>query len=374
MKNEFAGNGEFFCIFVLRMKDYYDILGVSKDATEDDIKKAYRKLATKWHPDRWVNGTEEEKKTAEEKFKEINEANDVLSDQQKREEYDMRNSGGMPNDFDINDVMRHFSHFDNIFGGMGGMGGMRRVEKGEDVFVTVVITMAESYTGIAKKSIEIERKHKCEHCNGTGSADGKLHTCPHCNGKGGETKFAKTKNGFSQWTTQCPYCHGTGLEQTEHCPHCHGTGRETVKDTIKIDVPAGIFEGAQTCVKGYGGIPSTNDGIPGDLFITFHILDETSFRRERNDLVTNLDLTLLEAWDGCKKDVLLIDGKKVKVTIPKGSRDGDVIKIHGAGFPDVSNPWNKGDFCVVVKYKVPENITKEQRKLLEKFYSIEVGK
>ena len=352
------------------MKDYYEILGVSKDATEDDIKKAYRKLATKWHPDRWVNASDAEKKTAEEKFKEINEANEVLSDKQKRMEYDMRDSDGMPNDFDINDVMRHFSHFDNFFGG----GNIRRVEKGEDVFVTVVLTMAESYTGVAQKSIEISRKHKCEHCNGTGSADGKVHTCPHCNGKGCEVKFAKTQNGFSQWTVECPYCHGTGLGQTEHCPHCDGTGRETIKDTIKIDVPAGIFEGAQTVVNGYGGIPSSNDGIPGDLYITFHVLDETYFRRERNNLVTNIDLTLLEAWDGCTKEVNLIDGKKVKVTIPKGSKDGDVIKIHGAGFPDLNHNWAKGDFCVVVKYKIPEKITKEQRKLLEKFYSIEVGK
>lgn len=357
------------------MKDYYEILGVKKDATEDEIKKAYRKLAAKWHPDRWVNGTDEEKKKAEEKFKEINEANDVLSDSEKRRNYDMFGTadgqGPMGGGFD-QDPFAGFP-FGSDFFGRG-----RRVEKGEDIVAEVTITMKESFTGIKNKEIKVYKNKPCSHCNGTGSSDGKTHECPYCHGTGQYRKTERRGNALFQQITTCPYCHGTGRQVTEPCKYCGGTGYEQVSETLNIDVPAGIFNGAQMRVEGLGGAPSTGHGINGDLFVRFNVLDDDNFVRDGNNLIFTLELTLLEAWDGCDKDVYMIDGKKVKIHVPKGSKDGDTVRINGGGFKDPagSDPFfhRTGDFIVLLKYRVPTNITKEQRKLLEKFYEIEVGK
>lgn len=352
------------------MKDYYEILGVDRNASEEDIKKAYKKLVVKWHPDRWVNGTEEEKKTAEEKIKEINEANSVLSDPEKRRNYDAFGSaegnmgmGGSPFGED-------FDPFD-IFGR-----GRRRVERGADIMATVTLTMAESYTGAPKKEIKVKRPKPCVHCNGTGSADGKEHKCKYCNGTGQYTVTQTRGNMMFQQTTTCPHCHGTGKDSTYAgtCSHCHGTGFEEIEETVTIDIPAGVFDGAKTAIKGMGGTPKSSNGVPGDLIVMFRVMGEHSFERDGNDLVYNLELTLLEAWDGCTKSVTLPNGEKVNVTVPKNSKDGNVVRLYGRGFKDLTGMTynDKGDFVAVIKYKVPDKITKEQHKLLEKFY--EIGK
>ena len=355
------------------MKDYYEILGVKRDATEEEIRKAYRKLVAKWHPDKWVNGTDEEKRTAEEKIKEINEANDVLSDAEKRRNYDMFGSAegggmggsGMGGDGDWRDWFAGFGDDFNPFGRKE-----RRVEKGADILVDVTITMAESYTGVKGKELKIKKNVPCKHCNGTGSADGKTHDCPHCNGTGRYVKSSRQGNAFFQTITDCPYCHGTGKENTTPCPHCHGLGVTQEETSIKVDIPAGIFEAAQMGIQGMGDSPRSKDGINGNLLIRFHVMRENAFRRNGLDLIHDIDLTLLEAWDGCETTVPLVDGTAVRLKVPKGSREGDSIRVSGKGFKDPNNPYATGDFIVNVRYKVPEKITKEQRKLLEQFYKI----
>lgn len=347
-------------------KDYYEVLGVDKNATEDDIKKAYRKLAAKWHPDRWANGTEEEKKKAEENFKEINEANSILSDAEKRRNYDMFGSaepgqGGFGGGFDGFDPFEGFNPF----------GRRQRVERGEDAEAYVVLTMAESYTG-AKKEVAIEKKVKCTHCNGTGSEDGQEHKCPHCNGTGKYVQSSRNGNSFFQSITDCPYCHGTGKLASKPCTKCHGSGYEAKIERNVYDIPAGAFDGADMIVPGQGSMPKSGNGVPGDLHIIIRVQTDNNFRREDDELIYDLYLTLLEAWDGCEKTVYRPDGKAVKVTVKKGSKEGDTVVKYGEGFPNVRT-GRKGDFIINIKYKVPEKITKEQRKLIEEFYKLETN-
>lgn len=348
--------------FDFYMKDYYEVLGVNRNASEDDIKKAYRKLAAKWHPDRWVNATAEEKKTAEEKIKEINEANSVLSDAEKRRNYDMFGSaepqpGGFGDDFDP-------------FSGFNPFGPRKRVERGDDISAYVTLTMAEAYSGVSKKEISINKRKPCSHCNGTGSEDGKDHKCPHCNGTGRLVQSSRNGNAFYQTITDCPYCNGTGKTFSTPCKHCHGTGFEDSFEKQLIDIPAGVFDGADMVLQGHGSMPKSGNGIPGNLHIIVKVTPDANFTREDNDLVYTLYLTLLEAWDGCEKTVYRIDGKQHKLKINSGTKEGDKIVKYGEGFEDV-RMGGRGNFVIKIKYKVPSKITKEQRKLLEEFYKLE---
>ena len=348
-------------------KNYYEILGVDKNASADDIKKAYKALAVKWHPDRWANGTEEEKKTAEEKFKEINEANSVLSDPDKRQEYDFAGSGGGS----IFDEIRKRGGF-NPF---GGMWGEERVERGRDLQTEIVISFEESYTGVKNKEIKYYRPVVCSHCNGTGTSDGKVHECSYCNGTGMITHSSRNGNMFFQQSSPCPHCGGTGRDTSVNkCGHCHGTGFEENPETLKIDIKPGVFDGSTMVVPGMGEVLSGKNTQPGDLHVIVRILNTSRFRRDNENLIYDIDLTLLEAWDGCEKTIYLPDGSPVKVKIPKGSKEGTTVRVPDKGFPPMLRamylPKKKGDLIVLVRYKVPTNITKEQHKLLEKFYEL----
>jgi len=353
-------------------KNYYEILGVNKNASADDIKKAYKSLAVKWHPDRWANGTEEEKKIAEEKFKEINEANSVLSDPKKREEYDFAGSGGGS----IFDEIRRKAGFGGPFWGMEE----EAVERGSNVRVSMNITLAEAYTGVIGKELRFKRPVPCSHCHGYGTHDGLEHKCPHCNGTGWYVTSSRNGGMFFEQRVPCNFCHGTGKDNSvKECRYCGGTGYEMSEETVRIDVPAGIMSGINTAVPGMGGVPASKGGVPGDLQITFNVIGGSPFYREGSDLYCPIELTLLEAWDGCEKTVYLPDGKSVSVKIPKGSREGSEARVYGKGFSrrfeqvsifDNTPKTGNGDFILKVKYKVPEKITKEQHKLLEKFYEI----
>ena len=353
-------------------KNYYEILGVDKNASADDIKKAYKALAVKWHPDRWANGTEEEKRTAEEKFKEINEANSVLSDPQKRQEYDFAGSGGE-------------SFFDEIrrqagFGSPFGWGFEEPIEKGTNIRISLNVTFAEAYTGVKGKEVRYKRPVPCSHCHGYGTHDGLEHKCTHCNGTGWSVTSSRNGGMFFEQRVPCSFCHGTGKDNSvKECKTCGGTGYEMIEETIHIDVPAGIMSNITTSVSGMGGIPINKKGVPGDLEITFVVTGGSPFYRSGSDLCCPIELTLLEAWDGCEKTVYLPDGNSIAVKIPKGSKDGTEIRSYGKGFSrrfeQISFYGNKakmgnGDLVLKVKYKFPEKITKEQHKLLEKFYEL----
>lgn len=341
-------------------KDYYEILGVKSDATQDEIKSAYRKLSLKWHPDKHVTDSEKEKKEAEDKFKEISEAYSVLSDENKRREYDMGGMEGNPfggfgfNPFDI------FNHFHS-------QGNNRNnVKKGSDIKVNVTISLKEAYEG-ATKNININRNKSCNHCNGTGSADGKNTTCPHCNGSGMISQTTQRGNMIFTQQTMCPHCQGSGKIVSSPCKHCGGTGveREYVKETIEI--PRGVASGMAVEYSGKGNFPE-GGGIPGSLIVVFNVTDDKYFDRvDPINLVHTEEIPFNEAMVGCEKEINCIDGSKVKIKIPELTRDGQAFYERGKGMPNVNNPSSYGDYAVVIKYKYPKKLNNKQKEALKNF-------
>lgn len=339
----------------MEVKDYYSILGVDKNASEDDIKKAYKKLCLKYHPDRMVNATEEEKKEAEEKFKDINEANEVLSDPQKRQEYDLSQTMGGDDD--------GFFNFADIF----GMHQAHPIEKGSDVRAFVNITLEESFNGV-EKTISVTKKRVCSHCNGTGSEDGKTHPCKHCNGAGVIVNRSRVGNTFFEQRVPCPYCHGTGKDVVTPCKHCHGSGLEDYVEEVSISIPDGVPNGAVLTGQGLGNEPRGN-GINGDLHLTVNVLPNDSYYREEDNLVYKLKLTLEEALCGCKKKIKDFNNKVVNVTIPELTKCGARFSTEGGGFPNRFG--SRGKFVITVDYDLPKKLTKKHKELISEFCKIE---
>ena len=360
------------------MRELYSKLGFTEEESRlqgDEFqklcKKKFRELSKEWHPDRWSNKSEEERKKAEEKFKEINEANEILSDPEKRRMYDMTGStnGQFAGGGDDSGGFDPFEGFDPF-----GMFGRRRqrVARGTDIQVTVDLTMQEAFTG-TKKTINVPLEQKCSHCNGTGSADSKSTQCQYCHGTGFITQVQIMGNARIENRAQCPYCHGTGKIITNPCSHCHGSGTETKNVQKTIDIPAGVFSGAVMSMQGEGNAPEGGNGRNGDLYIKFRVASHPNYEREENDIVYKLELNLLEAWQGCKKDIYNIDGKHFVLSIPALTKNGTVVTVaHNEGFVDVNNPYyGRGSFRARITYKMPKNLTKEQVKLLEEFYNLE---
>ena len=305
-------------------RDYYEVLGVDKNASEDDIKKAFKKAAMKYHPDRFANASDAEKKEAEEKFKEVNEAYQVLSDSKRKQQYDQFGHaafepGGAgfsdfdPNSFDFSDI------FSNIFGGgSSGFGGSSRrsyVEPGNDLRYNLEITLEEAAKGV-EKTIKYKRNGKCEFCNGTGAEDGKTKTCPTCNGQGTIRTQQRTILGVMQSQTICPDCHGTGKIPEKKCKHCHGTG--TAKETVekKINVPAGIDDGQKLKYAGLGEA-SQSGGPNGDLYIVIRIKSHDIFVRDGENLYCEVPISYSTAVLGGEVEIPTLNGKKtirIKVT------------------------------------------------------------
>lgn len=349
-------------------KNYYSILGLDNNATENDIKKAYRKMAAKYHPDKFATKSESEKKEAEEKFKEINEAHSVLSDPEKKRSYDQ-----------FGDPNAEFSGFDPFGGmdpfGMGGfgfMGNKQRVDKGEDIQVVVEVTLEEVLTGVSK-TISYKQKIVCNHCKGTGNASGKLDTCPHCNGTGQIREMKR--DGYMTMINQttCHYCHGTGsISNGPKCKHCNGNGFEYKNIERTINVPNGVETGMATKQPGEGS-ESLRGGINGDLIIIFKVKDHETFMRNGNDLVMDLNLTLEEAWCGCKKEITCLDGSKINVTIPELTQYGKILRVQNKGLKPLHSQngygQNNGSLYLQIKYKMPKTISKKQKDLLKEFYN-----
>lgn len=348
-------------------KDYYKTLGVNKDATQEKINKAYKKLCMKWHPDRWVNATEGEKKNAEEKFKEVNEANSILSDKQKRQQYDLFGSAdGIA--FNPFEGFGGFSPFSDLF---TGHTEQHRAFRGSNVDIIVDITLKETFEG-GKKSITYSYRGPCEKCNGTGAKDGKTETCHYCNGSG---RYRNVQNigGMTTITeTVCPYCHGRGTIIKDKCPHCKGEGTINLLNTIEINIPKGIPQDATICLREQGNYPK-GGGVPGDLNVTFNIKKDDNFWRKGDDLCTKLELTLLEAWCGCNKTVKHIDGTEHTITIKQLTPNGEKYVLPQLGFKNILNGDfdSPGDFVIIINYTMPKTITEEQKKLLEEFYKLE---
>ena len=351
-------------------KDYYEILGVSKDASDDDIKKAYRKLAMKYHPDRWSNGTDEEKKEAEQKFKEIAEANEVLSDPQKRQMYDNGGFEFNSDGFDPFEMFRNmggFGGFSSMFDGMFGGGGGQRINRGTNVQAHVSMTLEEAYFGGDKK-VTVTRQKSCIHCNGTGSADGKSSACPHCKGSGHITKTIQQGPGALQFvTTTCPNCNGSGKNITNPCAHCNGSGLETSTSVETINVPKGICDNMVMNIQGMGNEPS-GGGITGDLHVVFHIHPHPYFTRpDEINLIHYEEVPFNECLLGFKKEFRTIDGSIVIVDVPELTPHGKAFIFKGKGMPHPNNPNMVGDYAVVINHKLPNKLTDEQKKKLKDF-------
>ena len=353
-------------------RDYYEVLGIQKGASEDEIKKAYKKLARKYHPD--MNPGDKE---AEEKFKEVNEANEVLSDPEKKARYDQFGFAGVdPNygagagggayggGFDFGDLGDIFGSF---FGGGFG-GGQRRnpnaPQRSESIRASVSVSFTEAAFG-CEKSVTLERSEQCPTCKGNGCAPGTTpEICPDCHGTGTVQTRRQTPMGVFASNGPCRKCGGTGRLIHQPCPDCRGTGAVRKRKTIKVNIPAGIDHGQTISLRGQGNA-GRNGGPAGDLLITVMVQPHELFRRDGVDVFCEAPITFTQAVLGAELEIPTIDGK-VKYSIPEGTQTGTVFRLKGKGIP-VLNGRGRGDQYVTVTIETPRNLNKEQKEALRKF-------
>ncbi len=357
-------------------RDYYEVLGVDKTATENEIKIAYRKLAIKYHPDRNPGNAE-----AEEKFKEAAEAYDVLHDPQKRQQYDQfgfnapgggfNGGGGFGGGFSMDDI---FSMFGDVFGGHGGGfsgfsgfgGGAQHAQyRGSDLRLKVRLTLQEIATGVTKK-FKVKKDVPCSHCHGSGSEDGSgTSTCPTCQGRGVVVKTVHTMLGMMQTQTECPTCHGEGTIIKNKCHECGGTGVTKGEEVVEIKIPAGVAEGMIVNVPGKGNAGQRN-GVNGDIQVYIEEIASDTFVRDGQDVIYNLLLDFPTAALGGEVSIPTIDGSKVKVKIEPGTQPGKTLRLRGKGLPQVPGYGSgQGDLVVNISVYVPKELSKEERKAIE---------
>ncbi len=353
-------------------RDYYEVLGVDKKATAAEIKKAYRKLGMKYHPDGYTNKSEAEKKEAEEKFREVSEAYNVLSDPDKRARYDqfgfaadqMGGSGGMGG-FSVEDFM---SQFGDLFGDIFGAGrrgrayGAQGVKRGGDLRVRVSVTLKEAAHGCEKK-IKIPRLVSCQACHGTGSKNGTSHeTCSTCHGTGVEVRMQQSIFGRVQTQTSCHACGGTGKIIKERCPQCGGQGLVRHEEVVTINVPAGVEHGITLKLSGKGN-EAPGGGIPGDLLVVIQEEENGKLIRDGENLIYNLMLDFPTAALGGRVEVPTVDGR-VLITIDPGTQPGTLLRLRGKGMPSL-NHYGNGDLLVNISVYVPEHLSPDERRSIE---------
>ena len=357
-------------------RDYYEVLCVSKNATDDDSKKAYKKLAIKYHPDRNPGDKE-----AEEKFKEAAEAYDVLHDANKRARYDqfgheglngMGGSGFSGEGMNMDDI---FSMFGDIFGGRGGFGGFgnfgggqgRRQKaqyRGSDLRVRIKMTLKEVSTGLTKK-IKVRKQVTCPDCHGSGcEGNSQKSTCPECHGTGYVNKVHQSLFGMMQTQSVCPTCHGEGEVIKNKCHHCHGEGIIQGEEIVEIKIPAGVSNDMIVTVPGKGNAGRLN-GIPGDLQVLIEEQEDTTFLRDDNDIIYNLLISVPQAALGDTVTIPTIDGK-ARIKIDPGTQPGKILRLRGKGLPSIQGyGYGNGDLVVKVSIYIPEQLTAEEKTALE---------
>jgi molecular chaperone DnaJ len=357
-------------------RDYYEILEVTKSASADEIKKAYRKMAIKYHPDKNPGD-----KAAEEKFKEAAEAYEVLSNPEKKQRYDQYGHAGMGGNggfggggnygggfggMNMDDI---FSQFGDIFGGHFGGGGFggggrggRRVNRGSNLRVKVKLTLEEIANGVEKK-IKVNKYVACKPCNGSGAKDGSAHsTCSTCKGTGQVTRVTNTILGAMQTTSTCPSCGGQGQTITDKCTSCHGDGVVQAEEVISINIPAGVAEGMQLSVSGKGNM-GARGGVAGDLIVVIEEIEHEHLKRDGANLFYDHYLNFVDAALGTQIEVPTVDGK-AKVKIDPGTHSGKVLRLKHKGLPDI-NSYHKGDLLININVWTPQQLTKEEKKILE---------
>lgn len=362
-------------------RDYYEVLGVDKKASAEEIKSAYRKLALKWHPDRWVNGTDAEKKTAEDHFKEAAEAYSILSDPDKRAKYDQfgfaaDQMGGGAGGFDfggmdINDFLRNIfgGGFGFDFGGFSGFGGgasepQQRVLRGRDIRTSVKLTLEEIASGCVKE-VTIERNRPCPECNGKGAkSDADIKTCPTCGGQGRVRQQTRSLFGMGYTVGTCPQCQGVGKIITNPCRRCGGTGLERRRETVRVTIPAGVEDGMQITVRGEGHA-APQGGVNGDLLVVINEITHPQLQRDGNNLFYTRIISVMDAMLGCEVSIPCLDGS-YKVKVEPGTQSGTVVKLRGKGLPSVQG-YGRGTGDLYVKFQVwvPHKLSRQERELLE---------
>lgn len=358
-------------------RDYYEVLGIDKNASEDEIKKAYRKLAIKYHPDR-----NPDSKEAEEKFKEAAEAYDVLHDPQKRQQYDQfgfnaPGAGGFggfgeTGGFSMDDI---FSMFGDVFGGHGGFGGFsgfgsegsrqRPQYRGSDLRLKVKLSLQEIATGVTKK-FKVKKDVTCTHCHGSGAENGsQSETCPTCHGSGVVVKTVRTMLGMMQTQTECPTCHGEGTVIKDKCHQCHGTGVVKGEEIVEIKIPAGVAEGMVVNVPGKGNAGQRN-GISGNIQVYIEEEENDTFIRDGQDIVYNLLLDFPTAALGGEVEIPTLEGTRVRIKIDAGTQPGKTLRLRGKGLPAVQGYGSgKGDLVVHISVFVPKTLNREEKNMLE---------
>lgn len=355
-------------------RDYYEVLGVSKNASESEIKKAYRKAAMKYHPDKYASSSDAEKKDAEEKFKEINEAYEVLSDPQKKSIYDQyghaafdgaagqggfggQGFGGFSGfeDIDLGDI------FGSFFGG-GRRNQGPKVNEGEDLRYNLDLTLEEVANGV-EKEIKYKRDGKCKSCYGTGAEAGhNMKTCPKCNGSGHIRTQQRTIFGTQIVQQECNECGGTGKIPEKKCSHCHGTGVEKETVTRKIKIPAGVETGQRMVVRD-GGSAGKNDGLYGDLYIFINVKKHEIFERHGNDIYCVVPIKMTTAILGGEVEVPTLNGK-IKIKVDEGTQNGKELRLKDRG---IASGGRRGSQIVVLKIETPTNLTEKQKNILKEF-------
>jgi len=344
-------------------RDYYEVLGVGRDASAEDIKKAYRRCALKYHPDRNRDNPE-----AEPRFKEAAEAYEVLSDQQKRVRYDQFGhagvSGGGVHDFSHMGVEDIFSMFNDIFGGAFGGGGRRRRRRGSDLQAEIEITLEEVASGV-EKVLEFDREELCEECSGTGSAPGAaLRPCPTCGGYGQVEQGGGFASLFGRVVTACPDCRGQGKLIVTPCRTCRGRGRRPQRRVLTVRIPAGIHEGQAVRVRGEG--EAGGPGVAaGDLHCYVRVKEHAFLDRRNNDLICRMPISFTQAALGAEVNVPTLNGQ-ASLTIPPGTQHGQVFRMAGLGVSDLRS-GRRGDQMVVVTVEIPRKLSDKQKQLLREF-------
>lgn len=356
-------------------RDYYDILGVSKNASQDEIKKAFRKKARQYHPD--VN--KDNPKEAEEKFKEANEAYEVLSDETKKAQYDQfghdafkqgggAGAGGFQGGFGgFGGFGGGAGGFDNIFDMFfgGGGRGQQGPQKGNDLREDIDISFEDAAFG-KSMDIEITRHEECNHCHGTGAEPGtKVDICPNCHGSGQETVIQNTPFGRMQSARTCSRCHGSGKSIEKPCTKCRGTGEMLAKRKIAIKIPPGVDNGSRLRVANEGE-PGVLGGPKGDLYVYIYVRPHKEFERSGNDVISHVNISFAQAALGATVQVNTLDGK-VELKIPEGTQTGTAFRVKGKGIPYLRNPKQRGDQHIVVTVQTPKKLTDAQRELLLRF-------
>jgi molecular chaperone DnaJ len=360
-------------------RDYYEILGVSKDAGAEEIKKAYRKKAIQYHPDK-----NPDDKGAEEKFKEAAEAYEVLSNPDKKARYDrfghagMSGNGGFSGEgMTFDDIFSRFGDvfgdafgggFGSFFGGGSRGGGRQRVNKGTNLRVTVKLTLDEIANGTTKK-IKVKKYVACSACGGNGEKNGQSSkTCPTCNGRGVHTRIVNTIMGQMQTTSTCQTCGGEGKIIEEKCTTCYGEGVVSGEELIELKIPAGVSEGVQLSVSGKGNA-ARRGGINGDLLVVIQEVEHPDFQRDGNDIIYNLFISIPDAILGTNSEIPTLQGK-VKIKIDPGTQSGKILRLRGKGLPDL-NGYSRGDLMVRINVFIPSSVSKDDKTLLQKMQESE---